>query len=198
MIISDQDRAAPSRVNESDRPLSCYPAALGRLILVQDSAGIRVINVAEGTPAISAEGLIYRNESAADEQQQEALPPMATAAIAYGYPRLTLNIVDQLAFARVGEFPTSHAAARGRGDSNHYVVGLDLRREGLLTVRLRRTMLPGRSTELQFATGDVCSSRFVIAERHRRCGRVLRCNHEYRIVANFGRFSRYAGRRHWQ
>ena len=137
VIISDRDRAAPSRVKESDRPLSCYPAALGGLILVQDSAGIRAINVANGTPAISAEGLIYRNESAAEEQQQGALPPMVTAAVAYGYPRLTLNIVDHKAFARVGEFPTSHAAARGRGDSNHYVVGLDLRREGLLTVRLR-------------------------------------------------------------
>ena len=50
-------------------------------------------------------------------------------------PRLSLNIFEQIAYARVGDPTTS--AETGRELVDNYVVGLDLRREGLLTTRLR-------------------------------------------------------------
>jgi cellulose synthase operon protein C len=72
--------------------------------------------------------MLYRNEAA-----EEKMNP----AIMDGVPRLTLNIADQILYGRVGPFATSHIQA-GESSTGDHILGLDLRREGLLTFRSPR------------------------------------------------------------
>jgi hypothetical protein len=122
-------------VHESQRPLSCYPIVTGNVILFADGLGIYAAELATGKPAITASGLLHRNESPDEKGGQ--VPPGATGSIAHGVPRLTLDSADGVVFARIGSLATSRAQA-SQATASDRIIGLDLRREGLLTFQSPR------------------------------------------------------------
>jgi hypothetical protein len=136
--IEDPPSAAP---RESGRPLSCFPVVADNLVLFADAAGIHAAHLATGKPAIAADGLIYRNEATLQEQQIPSLRNfgirgIAGSGVSHGVPRLTLTVVDRIAYGRVGAPVTSRSDATTTAADDR-IIGLDLRREGLLTLRLR-------------------------------------------------------------
>jgi cellulose synthase operon protein C len=136
MVQSVQDDASPPNSREAYRPLSCFPVSSGELVLFADGGGIHAANALNGRPAVVSNGTLYRPESRQAEQQQGALRAVVGAGIAHGQPRLTLNIFERMVYARVGGLITTRAEA-GRQQADSSVIGLDLRREGLLSTRLR-------------------------------------------------------------
>lgn len=117
---------------EAGRPLSCFPLVHGEQVLFADSDGVHAVELANGKPAITADGVIYRNESAEPERQVGQFPLVAEAGVSFGVPRLTLNAIGEIVFARVGTLPTSRSELRARSSGDR-LIGLDLQREGLFT-----------------------------------------------------------------
>ena len=134
--IDPTEEAPTVSARESGRPLCCFPAASDGIVMFADAAGVHAANLATGKPAVTADGLVYRDETKAEEQQQFKLRIISGASAAQGVPRLTLNMVDHIAFGRVGALATSHSELP-RGPAGDRIVGFDLRREGLLTFRAR-------------------------------------------------------------
>ncbi len=133
------DGALPVHPYESGRPLSCFPVVADGVVLFADAAGIHAASLATGKPAVTAKGLLYRNEK--PESEGDETPVRYNGAgIVHGVPRLTLTVVDQVAFGRVGPLATGHPERRP-DISGDRIVGLDLKREGLLTLRA----LPGEA-----------------------------------------------------
>jgi cellulose synthase operon protein C len=130
-IVKDEPDAA---VRESQRPLSCYPIVTGGTILFADGVGIHAADLATGKPVITPDGLLHRNESADDSGQ---VPLGVSGGAAHGVPRLTLDANDGVVYARVGTLATSHGQATPAGVGDR-LIGLDLRREGLLTFQSSR------------------------------------------------------------
>ena len=116
-------------VRESQRPLSCYPAVTGNVILFADGVGIHAADLATGKPVITPSGLLHRNEQTDDKGGQ--VPLGVAGGVAHGVPRLTLDATDGVVYGRVGTLATSRAQA-AQASASDRIVGLDLRREGLL------------------------------------------------------------------
>lgn len=131
-IAKDDPNAA---VRESQRPLSCHPIVTGNVILFADGVGIHAADLTTGKPLITANGLLHRNESPDDKGGQ--VPLGVAGGIAFGVPRLTLDAADGVVYARVGTLATSRAQATQAVASDR-IIGLDLRREGLLTFQSPR------------------------------------------------------------
>jgi outer membrane protein assembly factor BamB len=132
LVRSPQSAAPTENPREAGRPLSCFPVVHGQQVLFADSNVVRAVELASGKPAITTDGVIYRNESTEPERQVGQFPLVAEAGVSIGVPRLTLNVIDEIVFTRVGTLPTSHAELPTRSSGDR-LVGLDLRREGLLT-----------------------------------------------------------------
>lgn len=132
LVRTVQSSALREDPREAGRPLSCFPVVDDQKVLFADGGGIHAIELATGKPTITADGVIYGNESIEPARQIGQFPLVAETGVSFGVPRLTLNVIDEIAFARVGTLPTlrSELPARASGDR---LVGLDLRREGLLT-----------------------------------------------------------------
>ena len=126
---------ADASVHESQRPLSCYPVVTGNVILFADGVGIHAADLATGKPVITATGLLHRNESPDEKGGQ--VPLGVAGGVAHGVPRLTLDAVDGVVYGRAGTLATSRAQAAQASPSDR-IVGLDLRREGLLTFQSPR------------------------------------------------------------
>jgi outer membrane protein assembly factor BamB len=150
----DVVRDAPKSIaRESQRPLSTYPTVVGGTIVYSDGAGIHAARLDDGQPAITTDGVLRRNESADGEAGQQLNG--ASAGIAHGVPRLTLDVADGNAFARVGPLATTHV----RTDNSSYgdrIIGLDLGREGLLTFQT-----PREASGWSFDGAPVCDGRRV-------------------------------------
>lgn len=119
---------------ESGRPLTCFPAATDGVITFADAAGIHTAHLTTGKPAVTPNGLVFRNEAsetAGDERPVE----YNVIGITHGVPRLTLTIFDHVAYGRVGPPITAHPERRPE-ISDDRIVGLDLQREGLLALRI--------------------------------------------------------------
>jgi outer membrane protein assembly factor BamB len=134
--IGPAEGAPATSARESIRPLSCFPVVADGVVLFADSLGIHAASVATGKPAITADGVIYREEPPPKEQGQFDVRALSGSGIAHGVSRLTLNVVDHIAYGRVGPLATSRSSA-ARGAAEDGIVGFDLRREGLLTLRAR-------------------------------------------------------------
>jgi outer membrane protein assembly factor BamB len=126
---------ANSATRESQRPLSYYPIVTDGAILYADGIGIHAVDLKTGKPLIATDGLLHRNESA--DAKGGPAPLGAAGGVAYGVPRLSLDTSDGILFARVGALATSHAQATQIAASDR-IIGLDLRREGLLTFQSPR------------------------------------------------------------
>jgi outer membrane protein assembly factor BamB len=130
-VNGDPDAA----VREFQRPLSCYPIVVGGAVVFADGVGIHAADLVTGRPAITSNGLLYRNESA--EERGGQVPLGATGGVAHGVPRLTLDATDGTVYARVGTLATSRAQAT-QATASDRIIGLDLHREGLLTFQSPR------------------------------------------------------------
>jgi hypothetical protein len=119
-------------VRESQRPLSCYPIVTGNVILFADGVGIHAADLETGKPVITATGLLYRNDST--DEKGGPVPLGVAGGVAHGVPRLTLDATDGVVYGRAGTFATSRAQA----SASDRIIGLDLRREGLLTFQSPR------------------------------------------------------------
>jgi len=119
---------------ESGRPLSSFPVVAGDIVLFADAVGIHAASLATGKPAVTPSGLLFRDESA-DAQADENTVQYNVIGVAHGVPRLTLNVKEHTVFGRVGPFATNHPERR-QGNTADRIVGLDLRREGLLALRI--------------------------------------------------------------
>ena len=121
-------------VRESQRPLSCYPIVTGNLILFADGSGIHAADFETGKPALTSTGSLHRNESAGETAGK---PFGVMGGVAHGVPRLSLDTADGVVYARVGTLATSRAQTT-QATASDRIIGLDLRREGLLTFQSPR------------------------------------------------------------
>lgn len=145
---------------ESQRPLSCFPVVADQFVLFADAVGIHAASLATGKPAITTDGVLFRNESPKHEGDESPVQ-FNTAGIAHGVPRLTLTVVDHVAYGRVGPLATSHPQRR-QSISGDRIVGLDLKREGLLTLRA----LPGEAAWSFDGSPVSDGRRLFVAMRH--------------------------------
>jgi putative pyrroloquinoline-quinone binding quinoprotein len=122
-------------VRESERPLGCYPAVVGGTIFYADGSGIHAAELATGKATVTTNGLLHRSELADEKDGQ--VPLGIAGGVAHGVPRLTLDAVDGVVYSRVGTLVTSRAQALP-GAAGDRIVGLDVRREGLLTFQSPR------------------------------------------------------------
>jgi cellulose synthase operon protein C len=146
-------------VRESERPSSCYPVVTGGVVTFADANGIHAADLMTGKPAITRDGLLYHNEAPARRQAREQMEEFA--GVAHGVPRLTLNIVNGIVYSRAGT-PATARLNVGQGPSLDRLVGVDLRREGLLVFRSEP-----ESASWSFDGAPVCDGeRLYIAMRH--------------------------------
>jgi outer membrane protein assembly factor BamB len=118
-----------STVREIDRPLSCFPIVVDRVVLFADGASIQAASIATGRPAITSDGVLHRYEKP-DENKSGLLPVDRGGHIAHGKPTYSLTVSSGIVYGRVGPVTTSRLAdSRTLGDR---LIGFDLRREGLL------------------------------------------------------------------
>lgn len=127
--------APPQKPREPGRSLETFPVAVGGNVLFADAAGIHAANLKTGKPAIAANGLIFQNERKESEQQVGQLPAMGIG-LTLGVPRFTLNAVGNILYGRVGELTTTRIE-QNEDVNRSELVGLDLRREGLLAFRAK-------------------------------------------------------------
>jgi outer membrane protein assembly factor BamB len=124
-----------SVIRESQRPLSCFPIVSDSTILYADGVGLHAADLVTGRPTVTADGLLHRNELADEKGGQ--VPLGIAGGIGHGVPRLTLDAAYGIVYARVGNLATSHAQPAQTAHSDR-IIGLDLRREGLLTFQTAR------------------------------------------------------------
>jgi hypothetical protein len=148
-----------SIARESQRPLSCYPIVVGRYVLFADGSGIRAADLATGRAAITADGFLYRPDSA----QQPGDEPLLAGfgGVAHGVPRLTLNVADGVLYSRVGNLATSRAQPEQPSAANR-IIGLDIERDGLLTFQS-----PRGEASWSYDGTPVCDGRHVFVAMRR-------------------------------
>lgn len=118
-------------VRETDRPLSYYPLVVGNLVLYNTTLEIRAADLATGKPAVTPNGVLYRASPAA--HGFEKLPPSDTTT---GVPRYTMTVAGDVLYARLGSVITGQVLPEP-APTRERLVGLDLRREGLLVFQVQ-------------------------------------------------------------
>jgi outer membrane protein assembly factor BamB len=128
VIVDGQPRveSAPA----SQRTLSTFPIAADGRLYFSDGAEIRAANLADGRPAITQDGVIYRADRAAE------VPAARVASTLDGAPRHTLALRDGILYSRVGSPVTGRLQPDGARPAD-WLVGLDLTRDGSLAFRAR-------------------------------------------------------------
>ncbi|MEX0611942.1 MAG: PQQ-binding-like beta-propeller repeat protein [Pirellulales bacterium] len=119
-------------VRESQRPLSCFPIVVDGTVVFGDATGIRAVDLATGEPAVTSDGMLYRNESLDELKLEET----QFAPSAHGVPRYTLSADHGIVYGRVGRPATAQLESRQTSPGDR-LVGLDLSRDGLLAFRAR-------------------------------------------------------------
>jgi outer membrane protein assembly factor BamB len=121
------------QVRESERPLSYYPVVVDGLLLYAGAATLNAVSLSTGQPAVTPDGTLFR---------VEATPGNANWAVqrarsyVHGVPRFSLTVIDGVAYARVGPATTTRLNPGTRPVAEK-LVGLDLKRDGLLTFQAR-------------------------------------------------------------
>jgi outer membrane protein assembly factor BamB len=124
-------------VRESQQPLSCFPITVGDEVIFYDGRQIRALDSATGRPAMTADGVLYRDRSEQDSGEQRFGPAARFVyASAVGVPRNTLTEARGVVYARVGRPATTLSDSRQNSPAAR-LVGLDLTREALLTFDAR-------------------------------------------------------------
>jgi len=125
----------PVAIRESQRPISCFPIVFGDLVAFADASGIHAVDLIAGTPRVTANGVVYRDE-ATEKEKSNASFVFPGGSMATGVPRYTLTAVDRIVYGRVGQLATSQLGQRSESPADR-LVGLDLARDALLTFRAR-------------------------------------------------------------
>jgi outer membrane protein assembly factor BamB len=120
-------------VRESDLPIGCFPVVVDNLLLHADATGVYATELTTGKPAITPKGDLYEVDAPA---RVELGPGGQRIVVAAGVPRQTLTVVDGIVFARVGRIETA-APRPAPPPVSEVLIGLDLRRDGLLTFQAR-------------------------------------------------------------
>jgi outer membrane protein assembly factor BamB len=109
---------------------TCFPVAVGSVIMVADAEGIHALDLKTAEKRITPDGVLYRSQT--EDQPQRELLPFAAGVFSYGAPHRSLTISQSRLFARVGTLATARVAGN-RSSANDRIIGLDLQREGLLS-----------------------------------------------------------------
>ena len=130
-----QQPSATSDVR-SDLPLRHHPIVVGDLVLLRDAARVRAFDLATGNPALARNGTLFR-------RKQFGLPDGRLEArgerVVSGTARYTMDYHKGILFARLGQPVTARLLAPhapGKTAPTQQLVGLDLRREGLLSFQV--------------------------------------------------------------
>ncbi len=127
-------------VRETARRLSCFPVVVNGVILYADAAQIHAAKLTDGTPAVTANGVLYRDEPL-EPPSRNAPSPLDFGwrnmqGAAFGVPRHTLSVIDGIVYGHVGRLATARIDSR-QSQASDRLVGLDLSRDGALTFRTR-------------------------------------------------------------
>jgi outer membrane protein assembly factor BamB len=114
---------------DSERPQNFFPIVAKGRIYYADAMHVYAAALAEGRPAITEAGVIYREQPTSPDR-----PIFVTGSPLTVPARSSLTLVGDVLYARVGPPTTARiqGTERAAGDS---LVGLDLTREGLLAFR---------------------------------------------------------------
>jgi outer membrane protein assembly factor BamB len=129
-------RPQVSTIAGSQPALSHFPVAAGGRVYFTDGSQVSAASLADGSPAIASDGVIYREGPPAVIGGSASVERVWIS----GVPRHTLTVIGDILYARVGAPATSYAQADAVA-VNH-IVGLDLSREGLLAFRAQREERP--------------------------------------------------------
>ncbi len=147
-----------TQVRESERALSCFPVVFNGLLLYADATTVRAVSLATGELAITPDGKLFHVEATAGDANAAMMQSQFVAA---GVPRFTLTVVDGVAYARMGQIPTSRLQM-GPSPVGERLVGIDLKRDGLLAFQV-----PPDDEQWSFDGAPVGDGRRVyIAMRH--------------------------------
>ena len=148
-----------TQVRESDRALSYFPVIVNGLLLYADATTVSAASLATGKPAITPDGTLFRIEATAGDTNAAMLRSQYVAA---GVPRFSLTVIEGIAYARVGPVTTARIQAAGPPPVRERLVGIDLKRDGLLAFQKSR-MTKGWSFD-GTPVGD--GRRIYVAMRH--------------------------------
>jgi hypothetical protein len=128
-------------VREADRASAYSPLPIDGRVFVSDARQIRALDLGTGKPAVTKTGVLYQLDAPpeAEPQVRIQLGPggiVGFAGLATGVPRYTMTCVDGILYARVGEDTTGRSQTTGQRREER-LVGIDLRREGLLAFEVK-------------------------------------------------------------
>jgi outer membrane protein assembly factor BamB len=112
--------------------LACYPVAGGGRLYYADAMRVYAARLADGRPAVTADGAIYREDSTPDSRARDLLRSVPAVDVS----RNTLTLAGDVLYARVGPPQTARLQADD-SPSGGRLVGLDLSRDGLLAFRAK-------------------------------------------------------------
>jgi outer membrane protein assembly factor BamB len=124
-------------VREPERPSCAFPLIIDGRAYVNEARKIRAIDLASGQPAVTKSGVLYELEPEASEVSPSGLSAMGgNGGIVTSVPRYTMTYADGILYARMGE-DTNGAGQAGQERRDERLVGLDLRRDGLLAFEVK-------------------------------------------------------------
>jgi outer membrane protein assembly factor BamB len=131
-------------IRETDRFLAYHPLAVDGRVYFNDPRRIQAVDLSTGKPAYTASGTLYQLDAAPAGEGPAAIGQaiiigngrLGVAGVVAGVPRYTMTYANGVLYARMGEDTTGHNQAAGQRRDER-LVGIDLRREGLLTFEIK-------------------------------------------------------------
>jgi hypothetical protein len=137
IFLGPQQPSASKPMREAQQPLECFPIVVGNAVVYSDGIQVRAVEAASGRAAITNDGVLHREmQNSLSTETRNSSPQRLRYQSAYGAPRNTLTFVNGVAYARVGP-PATVAADARQTASGARLIGIDLRRDGLMTFNSR-------------------------------------------------------------
>ncbi len=168
------------------RPLTYHPVAAGGLLYYADNTQIHAAHLADGRPAMAADGTIFREAMAFDSDAVAS--PFATSAP----QQFTLSLSKNILFARLGDATTARAN-QDPSAKEARLVGLDLSRDGLLALGVRPSEQGWAFDGVPVSDGRRLFVAMRQSDVNPRGRGLFRCGHQPAAVANDRRLGRHAG-----
>jgi hypothetical protein len=135
--VIGQPQRLPPPVRESQQPLECFPIVVGNAVVYSDGVQLRAVEAASGRPAITNTGVLYRETfGQPSAEARNSRPERLRYFAVYGAPRNTVTYVNGIAYTRVGRPATIEMDSR-QSSPGARLIGVDLKRDGLLTFNAR-------------------------------------------------------------
>jgi hypothetical protein len=131
-------------IRETDRFLAYHPLVVDGRVFFNDPRRIQALDLSTGKPALTASGTLYQLDAVPGGEGPAVIAPaiilgngrVSIAGAVAGVPRYTMTYANGVLYARVGEDATGHSQTTGQRREER-LVGIDLRREGLLTFEVK-------------------------------------------------------------